>query len=141
MRRSSKNPSDQEVPRLLIVEDDVSLRSILVLYLRRRGYQVDEAENGLAALHQIEALPEDEEYDLILSDIRMPEMDGDELLHEIRLRSEEMARRVILMTGFAHVAEDPELLANLRTRILHKPFQLNELADLIQQFVSDPSTR
>jgi CheY-like chemotaxis protein len=134
--RKYGGPTDREdaPPRVLIAEDDVSLRNVLVLFLRRRGFAVDEAPDGAEALRLVEAgLSEGWEYAVIVSDIRMPNLTGDRLLEEIRRRSEPLARRVILMTGYAHVAEDPDLLARLGTPLLQKPFALEQLSELVRR--------
>jgi CheY-like chemotaxis protein len=135
--RSTHPDGEAERPRVLVAEDDASLRNVLVLYLRRRGFEVDEALDGAEALALVEqALAEGSTYAVIVSDIRMPNLTGDKLLEEVRRRDEELARRVILMTGYAHVAEDPGLLEKLATPLLQKPFALEQLSVLIQQYTA-----
>lgn len=129
-------------PRVLLAEDDVSLRNVLVLFLRRRGFAVDEAADGAEALRLVEAsLREGPGYAVVVSDIRMPSLTGDRLLEEIRRRSEPLARRVVLMTGYAHVAEEPGLLERLGTPVLQKPFALEQLSELVRQLADDAAAR
>ena len=65
---------------VLVVEDDKNLKKLMVTYLKRNNYTVFEANNGLQALDII-----DKQYiDLVISDVMMPEMDGFELLNELR---------------------------------------------------------
>ncbi|MDX2095705.1 MAG: response regulator [Alphaproteobacteria bacterium] len=66
--------------RLLCVEDEAALRGDIVEYLRMRDYEVDEAESGEAAIEQLNQ----HHYDLVLCDIKMPRMDGYELLRQVR---------------------------------------------------------
>jgi CheY-like chemotaxis protein len=139
-RTTTSSDPDAPQPRVLVAEDDASLRNVLVLYLRRRGLSVDEALDGAEALQFVEkSLADGQPYAVIVSDIRMPNLTGDKLLEAIRQHSEPLARRVILMTGYAHVAEDPDLLAKLATPLLQKPFALEQLSVLVQQYIDQRS--
>jgi CheY-like chemotaxis protein len=66
--------------RLLCVEDEAALRGDIVEYLRMHAYEVDEADSGEAAIAQLNS----NRYDLVLCDIKMPNMDGYELLRQVR---------------------------------------------------------
>ena len=106
--------------RILLAEDDESMRLYLVRALERVGYQVVAVDRGTAAI----PLLENERFDLLLTDIVMPEMDGIELAQ----RAAEIAPdvRVMFITGFAAVA----LKAGRRTpeaKVLSKPFHLKDL--------------
>lgn len=81
-------------PALLIVDDEAAIRELLQRHFRYLGYDVATAENGVAAL---EALA-DRRTDIVISDIRMPEMDGVTLLE--RIRADYPMVRVIMITGF-----------------------------------------
>ena len=106
--------------RILLAEDDDSMRVYLARALERVGYTVTAVDRGTAAL----PLLEDEHFDLLLTDIVMPEMDGIELAQRAATLAPGM--RVMFITGFAAVA--------LRTgatqpqaRVLSKPFHLRDL--------------
>lgn len=96
------------------------MREYLKRALERTGYEVDAVESGTAAM----PLLENEKYDLLLTDIVMPGMDGIELAQEASQIAPEM--RVMFITGFAAVA-----LKNNKTppnaRVLSKPFHLRDL--------------
>ena len=80
---STTSPTEQIKPepsRLLVVEDDTNVRDFCVRLLRMNGYQVAAAENGRVALTRLR----EAQYDLIFTDLQMPEMGGIELLHELR---------------------------------------------------------
>ena len=62
--------------KILVVDDEASMRELLVIMLQREGYQVDQANNGLTALEKTVA----DSFDLIISDIQMPKMTGIERL-------------------------------------------------------------
>lgn len=106
--------------RILLAEDDESMRLYLARALERVGYEVVAVDRGTAAVPFLEQ----ERFDLLLTDIVMPEMDGIELAQ----RAAEIAPdlRVMFITGFAAVA----LKAGRRApdaKILSKPFHLKDL--------------
>ena len=83
--------------RLLVVDDERSMRELLELVLKREGYAVETAENGRVALERVRQRA----FDLIISDVRMPDMTGIELLEQVRVVSPETV--VIMLTAFATV--------------------------------------
>lgn len=106
--------------RILLAEDDQVMRQYLARALERAGYRVNAVDNGLAAL----PLLQEERFDLLLTDIVMPEMDGIELAQRAGEMAPEM--RVMFITGFAAVT----LKAGKQVpqaRILSKPFHLRDL--------------
>lgn len=106
--------------RILLAEDDTSMREYLKRALERTGYAVDTADSGVSAM----PLLEKNTYDLLLTDIVMPGMDGIELAQEAAKIASDM--RVMFITGFAAVA-----LKNNKTppnaKVLSKPFHLRDL--------------
>jgi two-component system cell cycle response regulator CpdR len=106
--------------RILLAEDDQVMREYLARALERSGYRVTAVDRGTAALPLIEA----EEFDLLLTDIVMPEMDGIELAQKAgELRPD---LRVMFITGFAAVALKAGKSAP-SAKILSKPFHLRDL--------------
>lgn len=79
--------------RILVVEDEIELNKIICRSLRDRGYEVSSATNGLEAL----TLTENTKYDMILTDIMMPKMDGFELADSIRITDKEIP--IVFMTA------------------------------------------
>ena len=106
--------------RILLAEDDASMRAYLGRALERAGYEVAAVDRGTAALPLIEA----ESFDLLLTDIVMPEMDGIELAQKAALVAPEM--RVMFITGFAAVALKAGKAAP-NAKVLSKPFHLRDL--------------
>jgi two-component system cell cycle response regulator CpdR len=106
--------------RILLAEDDDSMREYLARALTRVGYSVVSVDRGTAALPLIE----DESFDLLLTDIVMPEMDGIELAQRASVIAPGM--RVMFITGFAAVT----LKAGTTppdAKVLSKPFHLRDL--------------
>ena len=106
--------------RILLAEDDDSMRLYLARALERVGYRVTAVDRGTAALPLLESEP----FDLLLTDIVMPEMDGIELAQKAAEIAPDI--RVMFITGFAAVA-----LQGGRTtpgaKLLSKPFHLKDL--------------
>ena len=114
--------------RILLAEDDESMRLYLARALERVGYHVTAVDRGTAAVPLIET----ERFDLLLTDIVMPEMDGIELAQKAGAVAPEM--RVMFITGFAAVA----LKAGKKTpdaKVLSKPFHLKDLVNQIDQML------
>ena len=107
--------------RILVVEDDVAVRSLVRVLLLRRGYSVLEASDGQDACDVISRL--DQPLDLLITDIMMPRMRGDALAELIRTQQPEL--RVLLMSGY--VADPPVAGQERRVQFLHKPFSPDEL--------------
>jgi len=119
--------------RILLAEDDTAMRTYLARALEQAGYDVDSVDRGTDALPLLEA----EDYDLLLSDIVMPEMDGIELAQrcgEISPRT-----RVMFITGFAAVTLKASREAP-RVKMLSKPFHLKDLVLEIERIFEDELT-
>ena len=108
------------MPRILLAEDDSSMREYLHRALSRVGYEVDAVGCGTEALPLLEA----SRYDLLLTDIVMPEMDGIELAQKASAGDPDI--RVMFITGFAAVALQAGRAAP-EAKLLSKPFHLKDL--------------
>src|SRR6266566_861059 len=111
--------------RVLVVDDDPTLRRVIELVLDARGYVVDQAPNGKAALERMTELPPD----VVVADLRMPLMDGYELLERMRAQPPLEAIPVILLTGNLEAAR-AALGANA---VLTKPFEPADLCSAIER--------
>lgn len=114
--------------RILVAEDEAALRSFVARALKLDGHEVDEAEDGAAGLTR---LGEGGRYDLLLSDIRMPAMDGIELAH--RASSLHPAMKILLMTGYADQRERADSLAAIVIDVVDKPFSLPEIRSAVSR--------
>lgn len=106
--------------RILLAEDEDAMRMYLARALERAGYEVVAVDRGTAALPHLEA----EKFDLLLSDIVMPEMDGIELAQRCAEISPQT--KVMFITGFAAVTLKASREAP-QAKVLSKPFHLRDL--------------
>ena len=114
--------------RILLVEDEDAVRAFAVRALTSRGYTVIEADSGERALEVIEG--DDKGFELILSDVVMPEMDGPTLLRELRKRG--IKTKVIFVSGYAEDAFEKNLEGQTDFAFLPKPFSLKQLVEKVK---------
>ena len=116
--------------RILVAEDDEIMRITVLDHLRHQGWRVDEAVNGIDAL----GLVQKNSYDLIISDIRMPGMDGEQLLAEVKLLAPHT--EVILMTAHGNTDAAVNCLKKGAADYILKPFDLDDLTFRIQRLLN-----
>ncbi len=114
--------------RIILVDDEPTIRRNLAKYLTLQGHDVEAVENGVQALRAFD----DGDVDLVITDINMPEMDGIEILAALRSRGSDVP--VIAMSGGGQF--DKRLLLTSATMLgavttLEKPFELDELAQAV----------
>lgn len=128
-----------ETLHMLVVEDDLPIAQMMAGILADEGYEVDLAGNGRLALEMIDA----QHYDLILTDLRMPELDGVTLYRELERRKPDLLRRVIVITGTSGHPEYESFLEETQVPYLEKPFGLASLLAITRQVLStvSPSVR
>ena len=114
---------------ILVVDDELSLTKGLARLLRRDGYSVDTVANGRLALAQLQ----ERAYDLILSDLRMPELDGPGLYQALAQQYPHLLRRFIFLTGDTLSPETLAFFAKHGVLRLTKPFTAMEVRRVIQQ--------
>jgi DNA-binding NtrC family response regulator len=116
--------------KILIVDDEARIRSILRILLECKNHVVDEAENGIKALSKLEK----KRFDLVISDIRMDEMSGMELLSEIK--NKKLGCPVIFITAYASVESSIEALRLGASDYLVKPFDEDQVYIAIERALS-----
>ena len=119
--------------RILIVEDEDKLRRVVQLHLEAAGYEVDHAPTAE------QALPRAGVADLVLTDLRLPGMDGLAFLRELHSRDPHSA--VIVMTAHGSIEAAVEAMKQGAADFLQKPFSLDHLSTLIQKVLSVQSLR
>ena len=115
--------------KILLAEDDNDMRRFLVKALQNAGYAVTSFDNGLSAYNQLREEP----FELLLTDIVMPEMDGIELARRATELDPEL--KVMFITGFAAVALNSGNAAPKDARILSKPFHLRDLVNEVERLL------
>ena len=119
--------------KILLAEDDNDMRRFLVKALENAGFQVSSYDNGLSAYQRLREEP----FEMLLTDIVMPEMDGIELAQlcaDIAPRT-----RVMFITGFAAVSMRASREVP-RTKVLSKPFHLRDLVLEVERLFADQVT-
>lgn len=120
-------PQAKRKPRLLVVDDDPGLLRLLTIRLRAENYDVEAVENGLAALAALARV----RPDLVISDLRMDQMDGIGLLKEIQSRAPGL--RVIILTAHGTIPDAVQATQSGAFAFLTKPVDKQELLDQVQK--------
>jgi two-component system, NtrC family, sensor kinase len=120
--------------KVLIVDDEPGFRQLLQWELKNRGFDVQTAENGMVAVQ----LAAENRYDVIVTDITMPVMNGLELLEEIKKRAPET--QIIVTTGFGAVETAVHAMQSGARDFLLKPFDIEGLVKRVKEATS-PSSR
>jgi two-component system NtrC family sensor kinase len=117
--------------RILVVDDEQTVLDLLADLLSSRGHSVETAVNGKEALDLLIDRPE--EFDLVITDMKMPVMDGRSFHAQLKARDAKMAARMIFATGDT-VSEDARaFLDSTGNPVVSKPFRLEEMEDVIEQ--------
>jgi CheY-like chemotaxis protein len=113
--------------RILVIDDDRSVRTIISMLLENLGYHVEVAEDGKEGIDAFHRLGN---VDLVITDIRMPNMDGNEVARQIR-KSDRPTIPLVAVTGYIE-----EVQIKAFDSALIKPFKLDELRNVIQSLIS-----
>ncbi len=116
--------------KILLAEDDDDLRRFLVKALEKAGHRVSPFAEGASAYEEIKQAS----FDLLLTDIVMPEMDGIELAR--RAAELDPALKIMFITGFAAVALNSDSNAPKDAKVLSKPFHLRDLVDEVNRLMA-----
>lgn len=117
----------KEYVKILVVEDEAMMRNLLLKILESEGYKVILASSAHEALEKLEQ----EKFDLMLSDVKMPGMNGFELLEKAKSKWDDMA--VIVMTGYGDAYTIKEALLKGADEYLSKPFKSHEVSLIVER--------
>ncbi len=123
--------------RILVVDDEPGIAGVLAEVLQLDGHVVETVGNGQAALGKLAV----GEYDLILSDIRMPDLDGPALYREVERRHPTLLRRFIFLTGDIMSPETSQFLLQTAVPCLSKPFTLEMVREVVQRALTETAAR
>ena len=123
------SPAPDVEASILLVDDNPTVTQVIIDILSLDGYGVDTAPNGIAALEKMEG----RRYDLILTDLHMPKMDGAGLYEELAKRQTHPPQKIIFLTGTAETSETHRRVQDTGLRVLRKPFNLVELLELVRE--------
>ena len=123
-------PSRVTVIRILLAEDDESMRGFLVRALEKAGYDVIAFANGEEAYERLKTEP----FTLLLTDIVMPKMDGIELARRASELDPDL--KIMFITGFAAVILNNDIAAPKDAQVLSKPFHLKDLVREVDRLLA-----
>ncbi len=117
-----------------MVDDVPEIRELVATILSERGYEVDVASDGVEALHCLGK----SSYDLIVSDMRMPGLDGPGLYHELQRRDPARRPRLLFVSGTSSAQAYVEFLATTQVPVVEKPFNLDDLCGVVERMLAAP---
>ncbi len=126
---------------LLIVDDEESIRRALRRYFEKRDWAVETATDGADALLKLERPDAESVFDVVLCDLKMPGVSGQELYNRLLTERPLLARKFIFATGDAGAPDVVDFLASVGVPVLEKPFELRSLELLAQQVRAEGSAQ
>jgi two-component system response regulator PilR (NtrC family) len=130
-----ETPSDRRRPRILVVDDERSMRELLAIVLRREGYDVLLAENGTSAIATLEKEP----IDILISDIKMPDLSGVDVLRAAKRVDQDILG--IMITAFASTETAVEAMRLGACDYLSKPFDVDLLRMKVREKIESRQLR
>ena len=131
---ASESLPGQKSMRVLVAEDNPSNQRVLVEMLKRLGYRADVVADGKEVIQALER----QDYDLVLMDIKMPEMDGITATQVIRKLLPENGPKIVAITAFALEGDREKCLEAGMDDYISKPVQLKELAAILEKYSASP---
>ena len=116
--------------KILLAEDDNDMRRFLAKALENAGFEVSSHDNGLAAYKRLREEP----FEMLLTDIVMPEMDGIELARRAAELDPDI--KIMFITGFAAVALNADSAAPKHAKVLSKPVHLRDLVNEVNKMLA-----
>jgi CheY-like chemotaxis protein len=115
--------------KVLVIDDEKAILKVLTKILSRVGYTVDATDNGTDAIKKVTI----SHYDFVITDIKMPEISGEEILHEIKsIKGDNLP--VIGMSGTPWLLDE-----NSFDAVINKPFSIEELFEVVEKIAPPPS--
>ena len=118
---------------ILVIDDEPLVAALMADILGLEGYEVDTAKNGREGVEKIAA----RSYDVILSDLRMPELDGVGLYRELEQQHPHLLPRLAFVSGTTEPPEYASFLERTGVTVLGKPFGITDVHRLVQRILQD----
>lgn len=131
--RANHSKPTSEMYRILVVDDEPAMTKMVKEILNQVGFQVSTAGTGYQALSKLEK----EHFDLIISDLKMPEMDGQSFYKLVTGRHPHLARRIVFSSGDSSGRRARAFLQEVGCAWISKPFQVEELLHLVDEALRD----
>ena len=119
---------------ILVVDDDTELRKVLSSILSEEGYSVKTVENGKQAIE----VSEKKRFDLALIDIKLPDMEGTELLQKLKIKQPHIV--MIIVTGFPTLENAMEAVNEGADGYILKPFEIQKLLQAVRKHLNKQAT-
>ena len=116
-----------ERKRLLVVDDDRMTRMLIPALLAERHWEILQASDGAEAIEQVTAI----EFDVIVLDLLMPNVNGFEVLDHLRARHPHLLKRTIVLSGLAGQKSVADLSEDEIFKVMRKPFRMKDLVTII----------
>jgi CheY-like chemotaxis protein len=127
-------PASTARARVLLVDDDPLISELVVDMLGMEGHEVDTASNGLEALDKLQT----QRYDLIMTDLHMPRLDGSGFYRELIQRQLHPSKKIIFLTGTTGGSEEHRFVQESGLPVLLKPFNVADLIGLVHRVLNAP---
>lgn len=134
VREVTVSETEEPMPlgRVLFIDDEPALCSLVREFLERMGHHVVTAATGEDGL----AMALDDEFDVIICDMRLPGMSGEEVCEQLLVRQPQLIDRIIVATGDILSPQTQAFFERTGLPLVHKPFKLNELAAIVADFIA-----
>lgn len=129
---SSGAPAEGERPCALVVDDEAGVRLVARRVLERKGWAVREAADGAQALSELVHRVDPPHYDLVLCDIRMPQIDGIHVYAELVIHRPDVLPHLVLYSGSLSDPDVVRFLQRTGIRVIAKPFDMAELLSVAE---------
>jgi CheY-like chemotaxis protein len=117
--------NDLNKHKALVIDDEAAILKVLTKILSRKGYTIETADNGAEAIKKVTL----NHYDFVITDIKMPEISGEEVLHDIKsIKGSSLP--VIAMSGTPWLLDE-----NLFDAVINKPCSMKELFEVVEKIV------
>lgn len=127
--------SSASASRVLVVDDEIPIVTLLRRVLERAGLAVETATSGRAALELLRSC----HFDAVICDLRMPDVSGQQLYAYVRAATPDLAQRMIFLTGDASSDDAASFLDCTGSRFITKPFELRQILESVGEVLGRPA--